>query len=162
MATRSRSITQNPLNGGAGCGDLQQTRDCRCNNDKCPEPCETGEWTDGACSAQSCMQVSTTTMLYPSRDAGKVCNLYKTSPCTLDAVMGPWSEWSACDTSAHQTRTREIVSAACNGGKDCPTMWGPPTEKRDCALNVGDPDAGVLGHAVPAQRWQGVPGHGHA
>ncbi|KDO19322.1 hypothetical protein SPRG_15524 [Saprolegnia parasitica CBS 223.65] len=127
-STRSRSITQNPKNGGSDCGELQQTRDCRCTGDVCPEPCETGDWTQGKCSPDSCTLVSETTMVYPIRDAGKVCNLYKTEPCTLDAVMGPWGDWGACDATAHQTRTREIVNAACNGGQAA----GPTSEKRSC------------------------------
>ncbi|OQR87035.1 thrombospondin [Thraustotheca clavata] len=133
QATRKRSITQNPLNDGAACGDLQETKDCRlinCTGPSCTAPltCETGPWTDGACSATSCVKISTANMLYPVRDAGLPCNLYKTSPCTLDAVMGPWSDWGACDDTAHQYRTRDIVSNACNGGK----IAGATTEKRSC------------------------------
>ncbi|CAK5220737.1 unnamed protein product [Aphanomyces euteiches] len=111
VSKRSRTILTNPLNGGADCPALEETKDCG------PPTCETGDWKPQACSADTCTAVRTRDMLYPKRDEGKPCNLYETTPCTLDAVMGPWSDWSTCDDSGRKTRTRAIVSAACHGGQ---------------------------------------------
>lgn len=111
VSTSTRSILVEPLNGGNECGDLQRTNSCL------PKTCGAGDWTTGSCSASSCTAVRTREMTYPKRDAGLPCDLYETAPCTLDAVMGPWTDWSSCDKSGHKFRSREIVSAACNGGK---------------------------------------------
>jgi len=129
VSMRTRSILQNPLNGGADCGELQQEQDCRKDEcDDCDQLCETDNWVAEECSATTCSAVRTRNMLYPLRDVGKPCQLYDTQPCTLDAVMGPWTEWGECDATAHKYRTREIVSDACYGG----AVAGATVERMSC------------------------------
>ncbi|KAF0692653.1 Aste57867_16292 [Aphanomyces stellatus] len=111
VATRARSVVVNPLNGGAACDVLQESHSCL------PETCETTAWAvAGACAPESCTQAQTRDMLFPDRDADLPCDLCQSVPCTLDAVMGPWTEWSECDATGHRTRSRDIVAPACNGG----------------------------------------------
>jgi hypothetical protein len=51
--------------------------------------------------------------------------------CPIDCVTAEWSPWSACTKdcgSGMQTRTKEVVTEAENGGEPC----GENTEPRDC------------------------------
>ncbi|CAK4077908.1 unnamed protein product [Aphanomyces euteiches] len=135
LSKRTRSILQQPLNGGTPCGDLVQTQDCRlntctsANSTSCIATCETKPWVvNPVCDPKTCKQTKTREMLYPVRDAGKPCTLVDYDSCTVDAVMGPWSDWSACDANARKTRTRQILSPACNGGQ----IAGPTSETVSC------------------------------
>ncbi|RHY19959.1 hypothetical protein DYB25_006290 [Aphanomyces astaci] len=110
VSTSTRTIVRQPLNGGNTCGDLQRTKDCG------PSTCETGDWNTQECSYDTCTAVRTREQLYPKRDQGKPCNLYDKTPCTLDAQMSEWSEWSTCDATGHKKRSREILNSACHGG----------------------------------------------
>lgn len=49
----------------------------------------------------------------------------------LDCQVGDWGAWSECDRSCGtgmMTRNRQILQAAQNGGKHCPTLQ----QKRSC------------------------------
>ncbi|ETW07601.1 hypothetical protein H310_02077 [Aphanomyces invadans] len=118
LATRIRAVLQAPLNNGTTCGITSQTQDCRsvtCPN--CAKTCEPTDWvSDNVCNVTTCMSKKTRTRKYPVRDADKPCSLEAFEPCTADAIMGPWSAWSECDEHARRTRSRGIVSPACNWG----------------------------------------------
>ncbi|RHZ15715.1 hypothetical protein DYB26_001670 [Aphanomyces astaci] len=130
VATRRRSVLQAPLNNGTACGDTSQTQDCRTVSCPiCAATCEPTEWVaDIACNVTTCTSKKVRSRRYPDRDADKPCQLEAFDPCTADAVMGPWSDWSECDDSAKRTRTREIVSPACNWG----AVAGHTTETQSC------------------------------
>ncbi|KAH8420216.1 hypothetical protein KR009_007514 [Drosophila setifemur] len=62
---------------------------------------------------------------------GDCCVDFKDHCGVLDCQVGEWGEWGECDKSCGtgmMTRTREVLQAAQNGGKHCPTLL----QKRGC------------------------------
>ncbi|KAH8265767.1 hypothetical protein KR026_012378 [Drosophila bipectinata] len=62
---------------------------------------------------------------------GDCCDDFKDHCGVLDCQVGDWGAWSECDKSCGtgmMTRTRQILQAAQNGGKHCPTLL----QKRGC------------------------------
>ncbi|ETV90194.1 hypothetical protein H310_14976, partial [Aphanomyces invadans] len=83
VATSTRTIACQPLNGGNSCPKLHRIQHYG------PRVCETCDWTTQECSTETCTAVRTREQLYPIRDQGKPCSPYETSPCKLDAVLSP-------------------------------------------------------------------------
>jgi hypothetical protein len=52
-------------------------------------------------------------------------------PAPVDCVVSEWSEWSEC-IEGTQTRTRTVITAAQNGGVECPEL----EETRECCLPI--------------------------
>ncbi|KAH8315424.1 hypothetical protein KR067_008703 [Drosophila pandora] len=62
---------------------------------------------------------------------GDCCDDFKDHCGVLDCQVGDWGAWSECDKNCGtgmMTRTRQILQAAQNGGKHCPTLL----QKRGC------------------------------
>ncbi|KAH8284422.1 hypothetical protein KR018_005976 [Drosophila ironensis] len=62
---------------------------------------------------------------------GDCCEDFKDHCGVLDCQVGDWGAWGECDKSCGtgmMTRTRQILQAAQNGGKHCPTL----AQKRGC------------------------------
>ncbi|KAH8289328.1 hypothetical protein KR054_003861 [Drosophila jambulina] len=62
---------------------------------------------------------------------GDCCDDFKDHCGVLDCQVGDWGPWSECDKSCGtgmMTRNRQILQAAQNGGKHCPTLQ----QKRGC------------------------------
>ncbi|XP_017853001.1 uncharacterized protein LOC108606955 [Drosophila busckii] len=62
---------------------------------------------------------------------GDCCDDFKDHCGVLDCQVGEWQGWSECDKSCGagmMQRTRQILQAAQNGGKHCPTL----VQKRAC------------------------------
>ncbi|ETV90104.1 hypothetical protein H310_15060, partial [Aphanomyces invadans] len=83
VATSTRTIAREPLNGGNSRPELQRIQHYG------PPACETGDWTTQECSAETCTAVRTREQLYPIRGPGNPCSPYKKTPCKLDAVLSP-------------------------------------------------------------------------
>ncbi|OQR82452.1 thrombospondin-like protein [Achlya hypogyna] len=113
LRTQTRTVITNPLNGGQPAATLSIRKSAARRE----------------CSPESCKRPLTTELRYPKRDASKNCVLATDEPCTLDAVMTDWSEYTPCDETGLQTRTRKIVHGACNGGE----VAGETQETKACS-----------------------------
>ncbi|XP_017869432.1 PREDICTED: uncharacterized protein LOC108618037 [Drosophila arizonae] len=63
--------------------------------------------------------------------ADEYLSLYSALLSVLDCQVGDWGAWSECDKSCGagmMTRTRQVLQAAQNGGKHCPSLL----QKRAC------------------------------
>jgi hypothetical protein len=103
------------------------------------QDCEVGPWERSECS-QECAggELDVTRSVVTEPEGGgaecppmlekEACN---PQACPIDCVTAEWSPWSACTKdcgSGMQTRTKEVVTEAENGGEPC----GENTEPRDC------------------------------
>jgi hypothetical protein len=125
--TRTRSITQQPLFSGVGCGTLVDSDTCP-DQIECPEPCVVTGWGGwGACS-KTCgagTHTRTRTVHTPAKFGGE-CNddLMMTQacedrPCPIHCEVAAWSGYGNCTTPCGpgiRTRTRGIVVHAQHGG----------------------------------------------
>lgn len=63
------------------------------------------------------------------------------APCTVqcprDCVVGPWSDWTACeDCGKLQSRNRAVLEAPSKRGKQCPTLTEVRTCEEDCVTST--------------------------
>jgi len=147
--TRTRTVTQQPLFGGAGCGALIDTDTCP-EQIECPEPCVVTSWGGwGACS-KTCgagTHTRTRTIHTPAKFGGE-CNddLVMTQacqdrPCPIHCEVAAWSGYGNCNEPCGpgiRTRTRGILVHAQHGGltDQCNTLTEDiACNEKVCALD---------------------------
>lgn len=124
---RFRSVTQEPLYGGAPCPSLID--DAPCNGHPCPVDCEWSAWTAwGACS-ESCgggtqsrersieqIALHGGAECTGASEETRVCN---ENPCPVDCEVSEWGPWTSCSEECGggiQERTRTVTEPARYGG----------------------------------------------
>ena len=142
--TRTRVISEPAVNGGV-C-DIQTTESRSCNTEACPVPknCVPSAWTDWSTCTKTCgggIQTRNRLILEPAVNGG-TCNIEttETQACNTEAcpvpkncVPGAWTDWSTCTKTCGggiQSRLREIVEPASNGG----VCTEPTIETRNCNM----------------------------
>ena len=143
-AVRSRTVTRPPCHTNVQCPALVETGTLPCTtyNGQCPyqDPIYTLV-TDCNAALGVCSQVFSTNK--STNGIGSVCNNgvnvtcpdiigTASNPCDIDCVLSEWSTWNAdapcpqadrCFTDGscfeNQTRTRTVVTPACNQGVPC-------------------------------------------
>jgi hypothetical protein len=132
--TRSRTITSPATNGGAQCGDREESRPCQTK--PCPMDCVLTSWgAFGECSATCGVgsRKRTRGLQAPPRWGGKSCPTQlaemwscDAGPCPVHCDVSDWSQWSGCTatcgTEGKRTRMRGIVKHADHGGYVCPDL----------------------------------------
>ena len=126
--TRTRSILQQPKNGGKTCEASEQSR--QCNTKPCPVDCVQSAWSNwGACSkpcgggTQTRTRSTSQVNMYggiecgPSSDT-RSCNSHKCLDC-----VGDWHWWGGCSGSSHR-KIYKITRKSDYGGKKCPASNG--------------------------------------
>lgn len=112
-----------PVASGGSCREAQlccNGRDSSCVVQKAPINAIIEDLSDKPCYCDhACLKL------------GDCCDDFKDHCGVLDCQVGEWGAWSECDKSCGtgmMTRTRQILQAAQNGGKHCPSML----QKRGC------------------------------
>lgn len=136
--SRSRNTTTEPRHGGTACGPSTESQDCKLK--ECPLNCVVSEWgAFGTCS-KSCgggSQTRSRSILVDPKYGGAACPALldyrncSTQPCPVDCVVSTFTNWTTCNKPCGggiESRTRTIVTAHANGGKECPAL----TETRGC------------------------------
>lgn len=136
--SRSRSITQEAAFGGKACPGLEWNR--KCNEQKCPVPCKLSHWEQWSHCSQTCsagFQARTRTVVSDAQFGGEACGdlemtqACNNGPCPLHCNVSPFGDWSTCTLTCgtgSQTRSRDVISKASNGGYTCPFL----SESRLC------------------------------
>jgi len=128
---RTRSISQEPMNGGKTCsGDMKATRPC--GHGTIGKPCELAEWSDWTTCSATCGTGRHTRMRRVSKEpehGGQPClgMLLMTQSCEMqacpsqDCSLSEWSSWSYCDGKARpqRYRSRHVMQNAFGNGKRC-------------------------------------------
>ena len=141
--TRTRQVSQQPLNGGSACPELTETDVCQ------KVDCEVGDWGNfGACVDSNGIWRKTRTreIKREPKYGGSSCpELTEAEVCPkVDCGISDWGEWSACvDTNGvwKKTRTRQVTQQPQHGGSTCPSL--EETEvcpKVDCEYGDWSPD----------------------
>ncbi|XP_060663411.1 uncharacterized protein LOC132796304 isoform X1 [Drosophila nasuta] len=112
-----------PLAEGGSCREAQlccNGRDSSCVVQKAPINAIIEDLSDKPCYCDhACLKL------------GDCCDDFKDHCGVLDCQVGEWGAWGECDKSCGSgmmQRTRQILQAAQNGGKHCPTLL----QKRAC------------------------------
>ncbi|XP_016952086.1 uncharacterized protein LOC108025912 isoform X1 [Drosophila biarmipes] len=112
-----------PLVAGGSCREAQLCctgRDSSCVVQKAPINAIIEDLSDKPCYCDhACLKL------------GDCCDDFKDHCGVLDCQVGDWGAWSECDKSCGtgmMTRNRQVLQAAQNGGKHCPTLQ----QKRSC------------------------------
>lgn len=123
--TSTRTVTQQPQNGGSCNQPLTRTQSC-------PVNCQVSSWSDwSTCDPATGTQTSTRTVTQQPQNGGSVCpSLTQTRDCPVDCQVSDWSAWTLC-VSGSQTSTRTVTQQQLNGGASCPSL----TQTRDCPVN---------------------------
>jgi hypothetical protein len=130
--SRWRTVTKHPKHGGYVCPSLADT--LACNAFPCPIDCDYGNFSVWGNCSESCGggTATRTRSIFslpahqgepcPSTVETKKCN---EQGCVVECVMSNYGDWGACSgtcgAASSQTRVREVVVAAANGGAGCPT-----------------------------------------
>ena len=124
--TRSRTVTTNPLNGGAACGPLTETQNC-------PVNCAVSAWGDwSACNNGT--KTRTRTITTNPLNGGTACEpLTETQNCPINCAVSDWGIWGNC-INGTKTRTRTITTNPANGGAECPALTDSQT-CTNCAVS---------------------------
>jgi len=135
LRTRSRTITQDALHGGALCPNLVEEEVC--NVAECPGVpvhCEVSEWGQFSECSESCGDGTKThhrTVVKAAEHNGDACPplvesiACKIAECPVDCVVSDFTEWGSCDVTCGEgthTRTRTIVTGPLHGGAECPDL----------------------------------------
>ncbi|KAH8368113.1 hypothetical protein KR084_007088 [Drosophila pseudotakahashii] len=112
-----------PLVAGGSCREAQlccNGRDSSCVVQKAPINAIIEDLSDKPCYCDhACLKL------------GDCCDDFKDHCGVLDCQVGDWGAWSECDKgcgTGMMTRNRQILQAAQNGGKHCPSL----EQKRSC------------------------------
>eukprot|EP00747_Dinoflagellata_sp_TGD_P121039 gnl/TRDRNA2_/TRDRNA2_173374_c0_seq1.p1 gnl/TRDRNA2_/TRDRNA2_173374_c0~~gnl/TRDRNA2_/TRDRNA2_173374_c0_seq1.p1 ORF type:complete len:1602 (+),score=263.90 gnl/TRDRNA2_/TRDRNA2_173374_c0_seq1:84-4889(+) len=164
---RTRAIQTPGKDGGRGCHDtLEETEACQTTSAPAAKPvdCKTSEWTEWQLCDKTCDGGQTfrhRVVEVKAASGGKPCQgeLLMTKPCNaiscsadpaaLDAscVVSEWTAWSECSEpcgSGIETRTRNVLAEASEGGNGCnvrlsqvrPCAYNKPCEKEDCEWDL--------------------------
>lgn len=148
--TRSRIISEQPLNGGKECPDII-SETINCNTHTCPIDCVVSEWTEYTkCSSEydGGIKSRSRTIITPPVNGGKECPVLSenvicnTKLKPLDCVVSEWTNYSPCSAECgdgYQTRTRTIIKNEENGGKICPNV----KEENKCKIKSCPIDCGL-------------------
>eukprot|EP00929_Paragymnodinium_shiwhaense_P046780 TRINITY_DN237_c0_g2_i2.p1 TRINITY_DN237_c0_g2~~TRINITY_DN237_c0_g2_i2.p1 ORF type:complete len:1617 (-),score=410.89 TRINITY_DN237_c0_g2_i2:304-5154(-) len=132
IQTRSRHIHEHAVNGGKECeAQLEQFQ--MCNTQVCTKSvdCVMGEWSDWAHTKTEDGDLSDQLerkrdVLTPGQGSGKPCvgAMDEMKPFTdkIDCKVSDWTAWDACDAKCgggQQSRYRQVMEAAKNGGIAC-------------------------------------------
>jgi len=171
--TRTRTIDTAPANGGAACGDLEETREV--SNNACPIDCVLSNWSEWAPVNATCgityTQTRTRTIDTAPANGGSACGpLQETrsvtnDACPIDCVLSDWSEWSpvndACGITYTQTRTRTVTTQPANGGAACGELMetqdvtNDPCEQNCEPVLTAGGATGIIYNAIEC-RWKGL------
>jgi len=150
---RSRYVSQNPVNGGAPCGQslketqscskLEPASDCKFANWGPWSACDTAGSGDATCgtgfherhrsvssSATFGGAPCTGALAQVAKCESKPCNNEDTTNCELEA----WGDWSTCQTNLQVVRTRQMKRET-NGGFPC---TGHLQDTKGCAPEAVD------------------------
>jgi hypothetical protein len=148
---QSRTTTIGARHGGIVCLPSVVTRNC--NEQECPIPCKTTEFSDwSACSVQcgtGTMERTRQTTQWPEH-GGKECPTMKLeatcemAPCGIDCTVGDWGSWKPCTKSCGggtSTRMRSTTQEAADEGTQCPSLaeivpCNVETCPVDCKMNT--------------------------
>eukprot|EP01012_Entosiphon_sulcatum_P049575 TRINITY_DN6820_c0_g1_i6.p1 TRINITY_DN6820_c0_g1~~TRINITY_DN6820_c0_g1_i6.p1 ORF type:complete len:7637 (+),score=112.47 TRINITY_DN6820_c0_g1_i6:5459-28369(+) len=130
---RHRSIVVQPATGAAACPPLVESR--LCHEDPCPVNCVMSDWSTWSVCSLSCgggIQTRKRSVKVAAAYGGLPCpaDLHEdqpcnTNPCPVNCVVSEWTPWNECSLRCGgglTTRSRSIIVAPLNGGKDCPLM----------------------------------------
>jgi hypothetical protein len=132
IQTQTRTVVQEPKNGGKACPELTQTKDC--NTHACPVDCVVSEWSpwSGCKSCGGGIETQTRTVIQRPENGGKACpeltqtRNCNTQPCPVDCKKGEiFSPWGYCSTDCGggiRSRTRYEDIQPQYGGKACPPL----------------------------------------
>ncbi|CAJ1335935.1 unnamed protein product [Effrenium voratum] len=124
---RTRTITQQPANGGVACGSIAEVQNC---TNECVD-CKWGSWVAWSECPVSCggaTQTRARDVLVQKAGGGKACegNSSVTRACAditcpVDCEMDDWSDWTDCTPFCQgtQTRSRSVVVEPLAGGQAC-------------------------------------------
>jgi hypothetical protein len=130
---RTRTVTQSAKHGGFVCPHLNETEPC--NTQECPVDCKQGDWrswTDCSADCGTGVQVRLRVTRSVAKFGGQACGpvqeqrLCNTKPCSVDCVIGEFSQWSLCSAPCgvgSQSRSRTVVAPPAYGGKSCGHEW---------------------------------------
>eukprot|EP01004_Peranema_trichophorum_P002386 NODE_144_length_3469_cov_340.552002_g122_i1.p1 GENE.NODE_144_length_3469_cov_340.552002_g122_i1~~NODE_144_length_3469_cov_340.552002_g122_i1.p1 ORF type:complete len:1105 (-),score=461.08 NODE_144_length_3469_cov_340.552002_g122_i1:155-2980(-) len=126
---RTRTITQVASIGGKACGVTTESREC--NTQECPVDCVMSNWGSWTPCDKTCgggFSSRTRVVQRSATNGGVPCGSTiehqqcSQNPCSVDCVMGSWSQWSVCSKpcgTGSSTRTRVVISAPIAGGRAC-------------------------------------------
>jgi hypothetical protein len=135
---RTRYVTRTPLHGGLSCMDLEE--EISCDEGPCPVHCDTTIWGSWSTCPKSCgapdsaQQYRTRSITQIALHGGVVCPTLTSKrnclddhgdalkPCPVDCVQASVPVESGCSVTCGygtNTKTREILVEAENGGKQC-------------------------------------------
>nr|XP_026689790.1 thrombospondin type-1 domain-containing protein 7B-like isoform X3 [Ciona intestinalis] len=144
--TRSRYVTVNPANGGAGCPGLTETKTCSISK----QNCVVSSWSSWGVCSQSCgsgSQTRTRHVTVNPAHCGSACpSLKDTRGCTgtqcpVNCQVSSWSAWGSCSVSCGDgthSRTRQITANPAYGGDSCPATVEHEkcvVPKQDCVVS---------------------------
>ena len=120
QTSKTRTVTQNPLNGGTPCPPLTET--LRCTD------CKVSEWRDVGPCVNGKKQVDRTIIENPINNGTPCPPLTDTVDCA-DCKVSEWRDAGPC-LNGKKPVVRTITQNPLNGGAPCP----PLTDTVDCAL----------------------------
>jgi cysteine-rich repeat protein len=131
---RTRFVDVPASNGGAACGNLEESRNC--NTQGCPPvDCQVGLWAEWGTCDENCgggKKQRFRVVSSPAEFGGAECadleeeEECNTEPCTPQAcVVALWGDYSECTQTCgggQKTRNRVVAQAAEPGGEGCPEL----------------------------------------
>ncbi|CAE8589234.1 unnamed protein product, partial [Polarella glacialis] len=132
--TRSRSIVEQPDNGGKACvGAIEETVACQFNSHK--TDCSFSAWSDWQTCSRSCgngWKERNRLLQTEAADGGLQCEgglsdiqscIHGPEVCPgdvkVDCSFGPWEPFTPCDENQQKKRMRKIEQLARNDGANC-------------------------------------------
>jgi hypothetical protein len=136
LRQRKRAIAQVSLGGGQPCPHLTEAMECDAGS--CPVNCAVSKWGSWTKCTATCgtgvavrsraVRASAPRAVCPSTKDVMDCNV---QPCPVSCQLAAWSPWSDCTQpcgSGSQTRVRDTLVRAVNGGAPC----GAAKQTRAC------------------------------
>ena len=135
---QSRTVTQQPANGGAACPAL--TQNASCDPQPCPIDCQVSDWTNvGICTATVCgtsgTQAQSRTITQQPAYGGAACppltqSVSCDAPACTSCPSGKYLNRRRCEDCTTDIPPGKYISAACSGRSDtqfasCTTSLAP-------------------------------------
>ena len=112
----TRTITTQPMNGGAPCPSLTTSKNC-------PVDCVVSDYTWGACDPMSGTHMGTRNIVTPPLNGGAPCPSVQVSqPCPVDCVVSDWNQGNCDPVTSMQMNNRTIIVPSQNSGAPCPEL----------------------------------------